>query len=48
MHTRLGPDHLLRQVPEELSNGARGHLRIFFAACIGVGKTHAMLMEARY
>ncbi|MGK3928140.1 hypothetical protein ABI070_15170, partial [Enterococcus faecium] len=40
---RPDPDRLIAQVnlPE------RGKLRIFFGACAGVGKTWAMLQEAR-
>ena len=41
--TRPDPDHLLNQV----GRPSRGKLKIFFGACAGVGKTYAMLQEAR-
>ncbi|VDY65258.1 Sensor protein KdpD [Shimwellia blattae] len=40
---RPDPDQLLHQ----LSRPPRGKLKIFFGACAGVGKTYAMLQEAR-
>lgn len=43
--TRPDPDQLLRTASRELHG--RGHLRIFFGACAGVGKTCAMLVAAR-
>ena len=44
---RPDPDHLLKVVSKELKQGGRGRLKIFFGACIGVGKTYAMLLAAR-
>src|SRR5580692_8134478 len=44
---RPDPQHLLRVVSKELKQGGRGRLKIFFGACIGVGKTYAMLLAAR-
>jgi len=44
---RPDPDHLLKVVSTELKREGRGRLRIFFGACIGVGKTYAMLLAAR-
>ncbi|MCS3432090.1 two-component system sensor histidine kinase KdpD [Klebsiella sp. BIGb0407] len=40
---RPDPDKLL----EQMSRQPRGKLKIFFGACAGVGKTYAMLQEAR-
>lgn len=40
---RPDPDKLLEQVRRQ----PRGKLKIFFGACAGVGKTYAMLQEAR-
>ncbi|PLV62250.1 sensor protein KdpD, partial [Erwinia sp. B116] len=40
---RPDPDALLRQTAES----RRGKLKIYFGACAGVGKTWAMLQEAR-
>jgi len=44
---RPNPDELLRQVQEEEERRKRGKLKIFFGAAAGVGKTYAMLEEAR-
>jgi two-component system, OmpR family, sensor histidine kinase KdpD len=45
--TRPDPDQLLARVQAEEARSARGHLRIFFGATAGVGKTYAMLEAAR-
>jgi two-component system sensor histidine kinase KdpD len=45
MDKRPDPDKLLKQVQAE--NSKRGRLKIFFGAVAGVGKTYAMLEEAR-
>lgn len=44
---RPDPDELLARVQEAESRRARGRLKIFFGAAAGVGKTYAMLEEAR-
>ena len=44
---RPDPDALLAQVRAEESRAGRGRLKIFFGASPGVGKTYAMLEEAR-
>ena len=44
---RPDPDALLAQVTEEEAKARRGRLKIFFGASPGVGKTYAMLEEAR-
>ena len=44
---RPDPDDLLEVVNEEAHRAGRGQLKIFFGACAGVGKTYAMLKEAR-
>jgi two-component system, OmpR family, sensor histidine kinase KdpD len=44
---RPDPDELLSHVQAEEARAARGHLRIFFGATAGVGKTYAMLEAAR-
>jgi two-component system, OmpR family, sensor histidine kinase KdpD len=44
---RPDPDELLARVKEAESRQARGRLKIFFGAAAGVGKTYAMLQEAR-
>ena len=44
---RPDPDALLRQVQEQESREQRAKLKIFFGAAPGVGKTFAMLAEAR-
>lgn len=48
MNKRPDPDALLAQMTAERERGARGHLKIFFGACPGVGKTYAMLTAARH
>ena len=45
MDERPDPDKLLKQIQAESSK--RGRLKIFFGAVAGVGKTYAMLEEAR-
>jgi two-component system sensor histidine kinase KdpD len=47
MPERPDPDALLRQVQEQESREQRAKLKIFFGAAPGVGKTFAMLAEAR-
>jgi two-component system sensor histidine kinase KdpD len=44
---RPNPDQLLEHVRAEEARAKRGHLRIFFGASAGVGKTYAMLEAAR-
>jgi two-component system, OmpR family, sensor histidine kinase KdpD len=44
---RPDPDKLLALVSDDEGEGARGRLKIFFGASAGVGKTFAMLSEAR-
>lgn len=43
---RPDPDQLLEAVQAEEERAQRGHLRIFFGAAAGVGKTYAMLQAA--
>lgn len=44
---RPDPDALLAQMRAQELRAARGRLRIYFGASAGVGKTYAMLQEAR-
>jgi two-component system sensor histidine kinase KdpD len=44
---RPDPDELLRQVQEEESRAKQAKLKVFFGAAPGVGKTYAMLSDAR-
>jgi two-component system sensor histidine kinase KdpD len=44
---RPDPDQLLEHVQAQEARAKRGHLRIFFGASAGVGKTYAMLEAAR-
>src|SRR5512137_396093 len=44
---RPDPDRLLAEVQAEEAAQRRGHLRIYFGASAGVGKTFAMLAAAR-
>ncbi len=44
---RPNPDELLHKITEKQSKLKKGRLKIFFGACAGVGKTFAMLTEAR-
>ncbi len=46
-HTRPDPDALLAQLRQDEARQARGHLRIYFGASAGVGKTCAMLAAAK-
>lgn len=45
--TRPDPDALLARVQASEAKAQRGRLKIFFGAAAGVGKTYAMLEEAR-
>jgi two-component system sensor histidine kinase KdpD len=47
VNTRPDPDKLLALVTADEGQLARGTLKIFFGASAGVGKTYAMLSEAR-
>ena len=44
---RPDPDKLLKLLGNEAGEHTRGHLKVFFGASAGVGKTYAMLAEAR-
>src|SRR5882757_241842 len=44
---RPNPDTLLAEVQEQESRQTRGRLKVFFGMAAGVGKTYAMLEEAR-
>ena len=44
---RPDPDQLLAKVNSEAAQALRGKLRIYFGSSAGVGKTYAMLLEAR-
>ncbi len=44
---RPTPEELLAQVAAEERKSSRGKLKIFFGSSAGVGKTYAMLEEAR-
>jgi two-component system sensor histidine kinase KdpD len=44
---RRSPDELLAAVQRDEARARRGHLRIFFGASAGVGKTYSMLEAAR-
>ncbi|MDD4930249.1 MAG: sensor histidine kinase KdpD [Gallionella sp.] len=44
---RPDPDALLEKVQLAEARRRRGHLKIFFGACAGVGKTYGMLLAAR-
>src|SRR6478735_1356623 len=44
---RPDPDQLLEQMREGEARARRGHLRIYFGASAGVGKTYAMLSAAQ-
>lgn len=46
-YSRPDPDALLRMLKKEEEKSERGKLKIFFGMCAGVGKTYAMLSEAR-
>lgn len=45
--SRPDPDELLARVNREQAKAHRGHLKIFFGAAAGVGKTYAMLLAAK-
>ena len=45
--TRPNPDSLLDLVKQDRSVTSRGKLKVFFGASAGVGKTYAMLSEAK-
>jgi two-component system, OmpR family, sensor histidine kinase KdpD len=45
---RPNPDELLEQVQAQERQSRRGHLKIFFGACAGIGKTYTMLEAARH
>lgn len=44
---RRNPEHYLEQIREQESEQGKGHLKIFFGAVAGVGKTYGMLEAAR-
>ena len=44
---RPDPDELLARIKDEDGRANRGCLKVFFGASAGVGKTYAMLEEAR-
>lgn len=44
---RPDPDSLLEMISKDQSLSARGRLKVFFGASAGVGKTFAMLQEAK-
>ena len=44
---RPDPDDLLREIQESTARDKRGKLKLFLGAAAGVGKTYAMLSEAR-
>lgn len=46
-YSRPDPDALLRMLKKEEEKSEKGKLKIFFGMCAGVGKTYAMLSEAR-
>ncbi|MFZ6655716.1 DUF4118 domain-containing protein [Undibacterium sp. TJN19] len=43
---RPDPDTLLEKIQRDDARQQRGHLKLFFGACAGVGKTYAMLNAA--
>src|SRR5512144_2886568 len=45
--TRPNPDQLLAEVQQQEARQKRGKLKVFFGMAAGVGKTYAMLEEAR-
>src|SRR5262245_28473204 len=45
--TRPNPDTLLAEVTQREAKAQRGKLKVFFGMAAGVGKTYAMLEEAR-
>ncbi len=44
---RPDPDELLDKIQREDAKQLRGHFKLFFGACAGVGKTYAMLAAAK-
>ncbi|QDK37598.1 sensor histidine kinase KdpD [Bdellovibrio sp. NC01] len=44
---RPNPDELLERIQKQEEASSRGHLRVFFGMCPGVGKTFAMLKAAQ-
>lgn len=44
--SRPNPDQLLEKIHKDSEKQQRGHLKIFFGACAGVGKTFSMLAAA--
>ncbi len=46
-YSRPDPDELLRSLKKEEEKLEKGKLKLFFGMCAGVGKTYAMLSEAR-
>jgi two-component system sensor histidine kinase KdpD len=44
---RPDPDALLASIKKESAVAQRGHLKVFFGMCPGVGKTYAMLQTAQ-
>src|SRR3954463_2840418 len=44
---RPNPDQLLGEVRQQEAKQRRGRLKVFFGMAAGVGKTYAMLEEAR-
>ena len=44
---RPDPDQLLDKIQRDNAKLQRGHFKLFFGACAGVGKTYAMLAAAR-
>lgn len=47
LNNRPNPDSLLSLVTKDKSINTKGRLKIFFGACAGVGKTYAMLSQAK-
>ena len=47
IYSRPDPDALLNLIKKENERSEKGRLKIFFGMCAGVGKTYAMLSEAR-
>ena len=44
---RLNPDRMLERIKAHEAKSHRGKLKIFFGGCPGVGKTFAMLLDAK-
>ena len=45
--SRPDPDQLLEKIQRDDARQLRGHFKLFFGSCAGVGKTFAMLNAAR-